>query len=365
MLWPTVTWHAFPLGFPRSTLRQSRTHGGVLFAKRDFCGAINVYEEGLSRRVERNDLNAAIIKLNLALAYLKVEMPGTALLRLEECDKALLDDKQKPKHAYRRALALYAMAKYDECLHHLCESQTLDESTPDWCSLLQQVKARLLETSAGSYDWPGIYERILEGNPSQISDYVGPTKVVNQGSKGLGVITTRPLAAGELLLVSNPLATAGQNGKLDCHTLGLNLASKSLDPCSTMDVIAAVYQKLKGQPELRVPLETLFAGQPFKRRSLAEGSYAERNDQGFVDAGRLEGIVTYNSFKPQCITTPLYSQQSVSMPEDDMKSATALYHLPSFVNHSCLGNASFIFLGSVLVVRATRALQSGEEVLFS
>lgn len=292
-------------------------------------------------------------------------MPGTALRRLEECDKALLDDKQKQKHAYRRALALYAMAKYDECLHHLRESQKLGESTPDSCSLVQQVKERLLETSAGPYDWPSIYERILEGNPSHISDYVGPVKVVAQGSKGLGVITTRQLAAGELLLVSNPLAIAGQNGKVDCHTLGLNLASKSLDPCSTMDVIAAVYQKLRGQQGLRVPLETLFAGEPFTRRSLPEGSHSERSGQAFIDAGRLEGIVTYNSFKPQCITTPLCSQESGSAPEDDMKSMTALYHLPSFVNHSCLGNASFVFLGSVLVVRATHPLQTGEEILFS
>ncbi|KAK9893664.1 hypothetical protein P389DRAFT_212815 [Cystobasidium minutum MCA 4210] len=342
ILWPDASWHKSRMTTHLCTVQQARARGGTLFTRGKYPAAINAYEEGLytssRNRNKADEMDVALVKLNVALAYLKFGMPGTALRHLEQCKTSLLNEQQFLKHVFRKAQALYALGHYEACSRHLQKVEQMEMSS-EILHLFQRASQRLQEAATGKYDWVDIFGKIRK-------------------------LTTRQVKAGELLMVANPLAIAGQDGKVETHTLGLNLATKCLDPCSIMEVISRLYHRMRDEPQICSQLEKLFAGQSFQRRKHGE-EIDKPIDEASIDAGRVEGIVTYNSFKPQCISTPLDAGESSADADKTFTSPSALYSLPSFVNHSCVGNASFVFFGSVLVVRATQPTSAGEEVLFS
>lgn len=291
-------------------------------------------------------------------------MPRTALSHLDALDAAVLDEKQQQKYAHRKATALYKLARYDSCLNYI-NGITSDESIPEE---LQDLRCRALqrqkEAKSGICDWHGVFTVLEKGQKAELADYQGPVSVANVGEKGQGLVALREVSPGELLLVANPVAVAGLDDNVRSNILGLNLASKNLDPGSAMQAIALMYDSLRDQPALVEKLHNLFAGPQYTRSSLTARQSSD-SPAPSIDAGRIEGILTYNSFRPQCLTTPLGSFSDIATTEDDLDSATSLYHLPSMVNHSCIGNASYVFFGEVLVLHATRKMLAGEEVLFS
>jgi hypothetical protein len=368
ILWPDVPWSVQTAGTLESSIRSARARGGACFTKSDYYGAILAYEGGLNMTGSDPRMSAssdvAVVRLNTAAAYLKVNMPGRALLQLEKCVKECLDVKQKQKLHFRRASALYRLRRYQDCLNVIEIGEELH--TEDLVYLKQEATSRSEEAQTGHHNWQKMYERVQTGGHPEVGDFRGPIDVKQLVGRGYGVVTERDVEPGELLIVANPFAAAGLDGEHSGSILGLNLSSTSLDASSQLDVISRMYDRIQDDPHITWQLDRLFAGNSHKRSNPSDACREAVSAFPSMDAGRIEGICTYNSFRPICVSSAVqHLSEGTSRMEPETVASSALYYLPSLVNHSCLGNASFVFFGTILVVRATRKISQGQEITFS
>lgn len=372
-LWPDLCYDTSEVIDPQAGLSQARTEGGTLFARADFAGAVTAYEEGLYRSKNYKEVNTVIVKtlvhINASAAYLKLSLPGKALSHLHQCNTEHLDLKQREKHRFRIALALYNLRLYQECSEYLAE-QARTHKISDETRLLQEASSeRCQEAETGSFNWERLYTECEKGQSPAMSDYKGPVKVAMIAGKGNGLVATKQINPGDLLLVANPIAVAGNGKKIYMSTVGVNCGSGSLDPPSVMQVIAEAYERLQDFSETGIKLHGLYAGPEFAHSAYTSDPFGAHEEE-YLDAGEIEGIVNRNSFRARCITSALVEQEVVDARRTQkdqshhLASPCGLYYLPSMINHSCIGNATFYFFGSVLVVRAHKRIVAGEEVLF-
>lgn len=80
-----------------------------------------------------------------------------------------------------------------------------------------------------------------------------------------------------------------------------------------------------------------------------------------IDVALLENICDVNLFMPE----PFDDDQSTSNSDVDKASPSALYLLPSLINHSCIENATRRFFREVMVIRAKTNISKGEEITLS
>jgi len=162
---------------------------------------------------------------------------------------------------------------------------------------------------------------VLSGSksPSALRDYTGPVEVFHDSSqrKGRGLRTTRAVRAGEILLIAQPLAYCeGFDKKQANQKIVESLLIEEDD-----DIISAL-------------------------QDLSDGSVLDDSNTSELSRKNINGIVNVNGFQ---LT----------------ESRFALYHLPSYLNHSCISNCTHVFVGNVLVSRAGRDLACGEELTFA
>lgn len=366
IFWPEIAWQTLS-GDQQTSIRRARGEGSRLFSQNDLIGAVHAYEEGLyaSGAYWRpsSTIDQTIVHLNAAAAYLRLSMPSPALRHLELCNPQHLEPKQKAKHAFRKGSALYMLRRYQKCLSYLSRVDTSNIGTEETSHLQKTAEQRLQEEEFGTYSWRSLFKRLQEGEMPEMADYTGPVRVAAMGSKGIGLVVTREVKAGELLLVCNPLAASGVYSKPNASVVGLNLASESLDPPSVLQVAAGLYDKVRDQPKICAELHRMYAGPTFVRSEASTATDLERMNTS-IDAGRIEGILAYNSFRPRSVV-PYTVDEQPSSESDNLISPTALYYLPSMINHSCMANSSFVFYGDVLVLRAAQRIESIAEVTIS
>lgn len=146
---------------------------------------------------------------------------------------------------------------------------------------------------------------------------------------GNGLVAIRDVKAGTLLLVSKAYAT-GSSGPRDNHPLSFNFLVDGLkrpDFTSTGVCINNAVQKLRHNPQTAGELHSLYAGDSGEMDG-------ELPAEGVIDVGRIQRICNYNAFGSG-------SFPSQSNPARKIASTTELWLLPSFINHSCLGNDAY------------------------
>ena len=366
-IWPEV--HRIPQAFrTHRSLEQYRKSGSVAFiAKRCAEAASACYEAGLFHYSDSGEESVlSVMRLNAAAAYLAIGMPGHALAHAQAALPQDLSATQRQKRLYREALSLYRLQRYEDCVAALVSCSS--DAGPEPLALLQRAHRRLHEVQTGRYDWQALYASPPKADDEDVAEYCGPVETRHFKGKGRGLISTRAINTGELLLVAQSLALVHPDKGRRSLTLGLNLVSESLDTYTQVEVVGRLIDRAADDGNLAYRLANLYAGSEdgFAEPTLP-GSAPSRAAFGTgIDAGRLEGICTFNSFKPECITRGFEaSDEHEDLEEQHLHSSSALYHLPSMINHACIGNASFVFFGDVLVVRACRNMEAGTEVLFS
>lgn len=330
-----------------------------------FGQALDAYRAGIYHQNNSSeDLELALLRLNASAAALKVDLPGLALKELDALDSQHLTEVQRRKATHRGALALYQFEEYAQAIAILDGQQT--EESRD---LSHRAQRRRREQTSGAFDWPETYRLTQAGNLTQdIADYVGAITVKLAEDRGKGLFATETIEPGQLLLVSKPLASAKpDHSKLDV-VLGLNLSSNSLDTYTQVSVPGLLAYKCLHDPAVLHKVGELYPGVQFS--DMAGESSPEPETHCSLDIGRIEGICTYNSFRPVSITE-MYDEDPKSLSagqsesSNHLHSASALYHLPSFMNHACIGNACYSFFGDTFLLRALKRIEAGEEVLDS
>ncbi|KAF8308418.1 hypothetical protein DL93DRAFT_2063996 [Clavulina sp. PMI_390] len=319
--------------------------------------------------IQKSSLSPELL-LNRAQAYISLRWFVAALKDSEVVLAEFPTSALRKKAIYRAASAEYGLGRYEVALERFKLLDATDAA--NWTAKCQQ---RLQEASTGQYDWLSMYQTGQAKIPFvDVAEFVGPveiTAITGRGG-GRGVVATRNIKCGELLVVAKPFGSIFSEELAKGETINVfNFLTGKYDDTSHIGLVYRVIDRLYGCPERVNQLYDLYGGKEYRHSS---GAYSPllRSDLELttpfatpvdINSTRISGIVSFNVFCPHGLG-PARLPGSPSKPEDDLghRSAAALYTLPSLFNHACNPNAHWTTFGDVLVIRALNDITKGMEI---
>ncbi|GAB6028005.1 hypothetical protein CHUAL_002232 [Chamberlinius hualienensis] len=221
------------------------------------------------------------------------------------------------------------------------------------CQLeLKRTKHRVKEMQTGRILTKRLQLKVAKHPTKEIdcADYTGPVKVVEIVGKGRGVVLTEDVSAGTILIISKALAAVLDSQK----TMGLQL-----DPNKTVDfnrnrseIVSKIAQLMHKNPKTIAPIVyDLSDGKTPLETEVKFFCDPETKSEPICDVERIKNICTCNNF-------------AIDYEKDGkfQSSGAGLFLFPSYLNHSCIPNVTRNFYNDIMVIRADKALKSGDEL---
>ncbi|OSD04617.1 hypothetical protein PYCCODRAFT_1363850 [Trametes coccinea BRFM310] len=310
------------------------------------------------------DHNAIPLRLNRAEAYLRQRYYTGALYDAQQVLAEVgVSDTFADKALLRVAKARYGRQEYNlaqEAFVRYKNKHVGDSSVDSW---LDRCRARLRESSTGIYDWPSLFRTAQRKIRLDAADFVGPVKVrrMKHRGGGRGVVTTKDVKTGELLIVTKPFASVyAPDLPTDQLIVTLDLISKTTRERTDSLLLSLIVDKLYGNPDLRNEVYHLYSGPDYP--APPETYPPSPSDPAAVDPldpkvniniAQLEAICTYNNFCPFRLDGPRVDQEA---------KPAGLYTFASMFNHSCAANATWYCIGDLMIIRAAESIPAGTEV---
>ncbi|KIJ56950.1 hypothetical protein M422DRAFT_238538 [Sphaerobolus stellatus SS14] len=361
-------------GFPPhlSSDIEWKARGNSHFKAGRWLAAAVAYTNGLVSRSFGENL--AVLRANRAEAYLKL---GYLSAALEDAKFVLsvshIDDDIRGKVFCRAGRASYAQENYELAHEYFQKLMILLPDNGDARTWLDRTLVRQDEQKHGKYKWFQLFKdsHSSSGSPMDIADFVGSIAVAclpNRGG-GRGIIATRDIEQGELILVAKPFVASfpgdfPQNESIEA----LNLVKNKLETACEVGIIHKTVERLYGNPDMHDFIYHLYAPHP---HNPPPSLYAPRLSEAKlldplrtsidIDVSHIESICGANAFYPQPQAT--YADFVKDKPLET--TPCALYLLPSLFNHSCDTKTTRMFFRDIMVVRATARISKGEEIFIT
>ncbi|CAE6440401.1 unnamed protein product [Rhizoctonia solani] len=341
--------------------------GNNAFKNGRFESAIQAYSHGLLV-----DPTSSVLKLNRSICYLSINKPSMALKDARDASEdKTMKDALRSKARYRMALSYYALDRFTDALTILDNNTEYQFSPNDFSELKKKTRERLIEQTQGNYNWLALKRIAKQINGHQqisdVADYVGPVEVAQMKymGGGRGLVTTREVLAGELLMVSKPFAFATSSEYPELFRVFHARTGTILERAS-YELVGRAMQRLAGDHTAASALfldlhstspatNTCQISQSFPTFLKSGGRHWDISGEYLIndiDVNHVEGIIGDNEFNDTIEETRFGKNE-------------AIYLLPSLVNHSCHGTAVRTSVGSILAMRASRDLKKGEEITCS
>ncbi|BGP34113.1 hypothetical protein JCM10296v2_005928 [Rhodotorula toruloides] len=194
--------------------------GNRYFQQGDLEIVVKIYDGGLSRGVApevrlllRHNRSQAHLRLaNFASTY------HDSSFVLKQLDEGVVGPPHaKLKATVRLARAFEVMRHLTLALEQYKKALDLNAAANEAADGLERVERKIRESETGDYDWRKL-EKIAETETRlDVGDFIGPIKRANMEGRGRGrgVVATRDIEAGELLLVDNAIAVGDQHDASD------------------------------------------------------------------------------------------------------------------------------------------------------
>ncbi|KAK5693418.1 hypothetical protein LTR97_009987 [Elasticomyces elasticus] len=343
--------------------------GNGYFTKQQYFKAGQAYQSALKAGAEdrlRLDVSRNLARVELALG--KYEAARTNAIAAVSSDPALkaLD----VKAYFRAASASYQLRDWAQCEADLQKLLALYPNDDDGVRLLRRVQVRLSEQETGSYDFQQLVKRLSRPQPRvDIADFTKRTLIGPSKGRGRGLYAVEDIKLGELVLVEKAFVATFEWESTTSSTKVYDIRPKKFDgfPAALWQ---GTVQKLQHTPPQIVAEISCLTG-----RYSGLGSKTLKVDGSqVIDAFQIHDIIAANAF---AIPSPAKSQRTEAfgvmktiLPAgaDPTKAMNipdncALFSHASLVNHSCLPNATRMFIGDAMVLRATKDIAKGEEIL--
>lgn len=246
-----------------------------------------------------------------------------------------------------------------------------------------------------------------------VQDWFGPVAIENIPGAGRGLVLTRDVEEGELLLCCKAAASsyAAEGGCRGIYLLRYTVETGVTS--TTTQVLAAtksIHAMIDRPDELTLPIMGLTAGPdveysrwvgrpypaPPERTYTDAASPADQVDslvaflqtqlsvdsdqaqkwhntilEGAsrppIDSSYVDGVLRFNAFGPAA--NPGDKSSSSTTPSNDapqdseLSRSTMVHPLPAILNHACLPNVSSVFFGDIVTTRALHPLKKGTEIM--
>lgn len=317
--------------------------GNDHFAFKRFKESVAAYTSGLASETINTKLWIDLLS-NRSAAYLKLFNYNLALA---DAQSVLDIDKEHVKCIFRKANALFAMARYEDAVSFLSNAsmEISKENLKIMDDLVSKGKTFIAQSQTGDYPWKDIFKNDKQDHCLDLAEYAGTIIVKDSPNKGRGLFATETIKAGQLILASRAFAHV-----VVSNQVGIFLNSKGekfLKSRSQTQLVTSIAQILNDCPERSSEFYSLYGGVNYSNK-------ASSTDLLQVDITRIEEICRYNSFGQGGFD---------SATKDDV---SGIWIMPSFINHSCVdANSSWMRNGNFLFVRAFNDISKGDEILIS
>ncbi|MCO5613816.1 hypothetical protein L7F22_068094 [Adiantum nelumboides] len=210
------------------------------------------------------------------------------------------------------------------------------------------------------------------------SDFIGPVTVQDIPGAGRGLILTRDVEPGELLLCCRAIGSAYPDDVQSKKSpiLRLNLSNGVVSTTSQVRAQTNLIHKIIDRPELALPILGLTAGpsmkyseyvyQPFPIITQPKLDGKKDNSNPSIDPAYIDGVLRFNAFGPaQAPDRKETSSSSSSEVIDfgELGKSTMPHPLPAILNHACLPNVSSIFFSDIVTTRSLIFMEKGTEIV--
>ncbi|KAF2488701.1 tetratricopeptide [Lophium mytilinum] len=306
--------------------------------------AVSTANPDLARDISRNraHVNLALSQLDEAKTDAIASLTGREDQRSKELDT---------KAYFRAGCAAYSLGEYQEAKNFFQELQKLTPSDRDSNTYLRLIKLRLREQEDGSYNFTKLRANLSRTHPRvDVATFTSNTTVKDSPGRGRGLFAARQIAAGGIIMGEKAFCVVygHESDALTAMTYDVRDERIRVSP---VGLGVAAVQKLLSNPSQIDKFMDL------RGEYQGDGKNVSMTEDGpVVDTLRVHDIVSRNGFG-------LGSQYG----EDDASNAsTGIWIWTAYANHSCIAaNAEKEFIGDLMVLRATRPIEAGEEIFIS
>ncbi|CDS82309.1 uncharacterized protein SPSC_03128 [Sporisorium scitamineum] len=240
-----------------------------------------------------------------------------------------------------------------------------------------------------------------------IQDWFGPVAIENIPGAGRGLVLTRDVEEGELLLCCKAAASSyvAEPGCRGIYLLRYSVESGVTS--TTTQVLAAtksIHAMIDRPNELTLPIMGLTAGPGVEyskwvaedypappRRSYTDAqtpadqvdalvqacqsqlrvdsdqrqrwrkTVLEGSTRPSIDSSYVDGVLRFNAFGPAA--NPGGKSSTEAAQDSELTRSTMVHPLPAILNHACLPNVSSVFFGDIVTTRALHPLKKGTEIM--
>lgn len=269
---------------------------------------------------------------------------------------------------------LLALCAYQDAQLRL-EAVPLEERDEAWTQRKAVASAAMDVGAHGPSD--SVLQRMFETTLRDATprfpyaEFVGPVAVQTIPDAGRGLVLTRDVAQGELLLCCRAMGSSYSADK-ECNGVPLLRVNPDNGVTSTTTQVLAATRCIHAvldRPELALPFLGLTAGpdvthspyvaEPYPLRTRPRTGLAAIREGGAppdVSSAYVNGVLRFNAFGPAA--TP-----AAASGNDPMSRSTMPHPLPAILNHACLPNVSSVFFGDFVTTRALHPLPKGTQIM--
>lgn len=340
-----------------------RVLGNILFGEENYEGAADLYTRSIRlAEAEEERQGKLVCKSEIILGY---SNRAEAYIRLQEYAKALSDAKKAlsrdPNHLkslFRKGRALLGLSQYEQALTTLQVAAPRAPTDRDLQAALHECSTGVQQSCHGHYDLAHYYLKGRQAGESPFcADYIGPVIITDVGrGRGRGLVLTKDVEAGELLLVSNPIAflplQEGDHSRTEM--------SQGLVNGKVQEGFRKIFDAAQAHNKGLEKMPTLYDGEKALPCPSVNCTDFESGPQERLNASRIRCIIRFNAINGDA--TMGWKNLPGSGEQDRKVEHWGLWWLPSFINHSCLPSCCPILVGKALFVFASRDLRAGDEV---
>ena len=339
--------------------------GNAAFKANDSITALRAYSQALDAcSVDDTDLRRTLLR-NRATVNTTLERFEAALTdsraaitsgdeRLDEAAIAL-----NAKAHYRAGRAAYELRRFDEAQYYFMKVLQLTPSDKDGSIENSRVEQRIKEQTIGQYDFTSISKSTSKKhNRLDRADFTSNTVVREAGSHGNGLFATENIAAGQLIMCEKAFSVSFESDPEASKSYAiLNYKTQRGATDTQATLLFRLVSKLLPSPILAT---NIF--------DLADGGYTPKLPTELVDnvvpvdTFRIQAILSHN-----CYACPTVRSSSKTARAQSISGAghpsSGLWWKASYINHACDGNAMRAFMGDLMILRATKDISQGDEIL--
>lgn len=242
------------------------------------------------------------------------------------------------KAHYTAGRAAYSLRDYATSHEHLRRALDLYPDMHNVQRDLRRCLARLSEEKTGDFDFRQMFESV---SPQSVhldhATFTARTQIADSALHGSGLFAREHIKAGELVICEKAIIMPNQYEP--------SRASAAL--------YATMVRQLYENPSLAQSVLQLHGGDHV--RSGFEGKIID--GVPVVDVWLVEAIRRKN-----CFSAPLSTREETRPTTHGVSHTKGLWPYASHMNHSCVPNTVRSFIGDVLISRALRDVEPGEEL---